>query len=272
MSNSARVAIIMSIYKSDSPEALSIALESLLKQTYSCDIFLYRDGEISLDLEMVVERYKHLNAIYYFESDENKGLAKALNFLIGKVIVTGYEYIARMDSDDVSKLDRIEQQVEFLEENDTVDVCGSFCHEFGASYALEVKSLPLFHEDLLNFSVSRCPFIHPTVMFRASVFSEGCRYPESTVLTEDMALWFALLEKGYKFANLDKVLLDYRLTENTIFRRKGFRKALSEIAIRLRYMFLLNQISVKNTVLILSRIVFHLLPSKVMKFAYKNAR
>lgn len=87
-----------------------------------------------------------------------------------------------------------------------------------------------------------------------------------------MCLWLELLYKGYKFHNLDKVLLQYRLNENTLVRRRGISKAYNEINLRLGYMFLLKKFSIKNTFLILSRFAFHLLPNFILKFLYKYFR
>lgn len=63
-------------------------------------------------------------------------------------------------------------------------------------------------------------------MFRSSVFKDGIRYPLDTRYTEDIALWLCLLDKGYCFHNLPKVLLDYRINEDTFSRRRGFKKRL----------------------------------------------
>ena len=272
MNKDSHVAIIMSVYKSDDCSALINALDSLVNQSLSCDIFLYRDGPVPQDLQLTLNHYSSYSNIFYYESGDNQGLAVALNYLINKTLEGNYKYIARMDSDDISHVNRIEKQVIFLEKNSNVDVCGTFCKEFGASYASKRKSLPLDHSSLLDFSITRCPFIHPTVMFRSIVFAHGHRYPVDTALTEDMALWFELLTHGYRFGNLDEVLLDYRLNENTIERRKGLNKALSEVNLRIKFMFKLNRLSVRNIFLILSRIPFHLLPNFIIKFMYKFCR
>ncbi|MBG0644585.1 hypothetical protein I4P28_19820 [Enterobacter kobei] len=52
-----KLAVIMSIYKSDDPEALRVALDSLINQIYPCDIFVYQDGEIPLALTSVIQNY-----------------------------------------------------------------------------------------------------------------------------------------------------------------------------------------------------------------------
>jgi len=272
VSSDKKVAVIMSVYKSDALSALKDAVSSILNQTYPCDLFIYRDGKVDANIQSYINEISRRARVNYFYDDKNSGLACALNKLIDYVITGNYQFVARMDSDDISRKDRIEKQVDYFQSNLTVDVCGTSCREFGASYALDEKHLPMLHEDLLNFSITRCPFIHPSVMFRSTIFVAGNRYPTNTALTEDMAFWFKLLANGYRFGNLNEVLIDYRLNENTITRRIGLDKALSEVRIRTKYMFALKQVSFKNSVLIFSRIIFHLLPSNLVKFAYKKAR
>ncbi|KII81163.1 glycosyltransferase [Vibrio renipiscarius] len=272
MMKTKNIAFIMSVYKKDCPEKLRASLESMLSQTIESDILIYRDGLVSKELSIVLEDYKTYQNIFIYEDDENKGLAFALNYLIDVSIGRGYEFLARMDSDDLSRPGRLEKQVEFLFNNDDVDVVGASCREFGASFALAEKHLPTTHKELMEFSITRCPFVHPTVMFRTSVFENGSRYPTNTKLTEDMALWYELLKKGVKFSNLNEVLLDYYLDENTISRRQGIGKAISEFTIRIENMHALNKTSFRNYLLISSRLIFHILPNFMVKYMYKNKR
>ncbi|CZZ94013.1 hypothetical protein [Enterobacter hormaechei] len=58
-----KLAVIMSIYKSDDPEAFKVSLDSLINQTYPCDIFLYQDGEIPSQLNDVLQSYLHFNQV-----------------------------------------------------------------------------------------------------------------------------------------------------------------------------------------------------------------
>lgn len=270
-----KVAVIMSVYRSDSLEYLKDAVNSILAQTFGkSTLFIYRDGAVPIEIDEYLSFIESNNKnVSLLISEQNAGLANALNKMIDVIISDGsFDYIARMDSDDISRPDRFAKQVDFFERNSDIDVCGTSCREFGASFALEEKHLPQTSDQLLEFSITHCPFIHPSVMFRTSVFSSGIRYPIDTSLTEDMALWFILLNSGYKFANLNEILLDYRLNENTIERRSGMDKALSEFKIRFSNMISLKQISVRNCTLIFARLVFHILPSSLMKIAYRKAR
>lgn len=268
------VAVIMSVYKTDTLDNLKEAVLSIANQDYeNFSIFIFKDGELSPDVDLFLRDYHCNHDVFIVNSEHNLGLASALNILIDKILLLPeYEFIARMDSDDISRPSRLSTQVQFMLSHENIDVCGTSCHEFGADFALDEKHLPVEHGTLLDFSISRCPFIHPTVMFRRRVFESGMRYPTSTNLTEDMALWFELLSKGFIFSNINVVLLDYRLNQNTLKRRHGFKKALSEIQIRLTYMFRLRRVTLKNTTLIISRLFFHLLPERLMSVVYKNAR
>lgn len=272
MINNHLVAVIMCIYNGDSATNIHESILSIINQDYKSTLFLYIDGPINDNLKYAINIYSELDNVFIFSSDQNNGLAFGLNYLIDQAMILGYNYIARMDADDVSLHNRISIQVGYLESNLDIDVCGTFCSEFGATYSLKIKSLPLKHSELVEYSIIRCPFIHPTVMFRDTIFKSGARYPTNTHLTEDMAFWFNLIKNGYRFANIPKVLLNYRMNEDTIFRRIGFQKGLSEFLLRFKYMIILNNISLKNIFLISSRLIFHILPKIFLKFLYKNFR
>lgn len=269
-----KIAVIMSVYKNDDLKQLKRAVESILNQDYAkFSLYIYIDGKVPNSITNYISSIKLKSNVFVFKFDWNKGLAHALNYLIDIVVSKGgYKYIARMDSDDISYSSRFTEQVQYFEENPSVDVCGTFCQEVGASYGLNIKALPTLHDDLVDFSITRCPFIHPTVMFRVNVFLSKIRYPVDTTYTEDMALWFLLIEKGYKLGNLNKVLLVYQLNEDTVNRRKGFKKALSEIKLRKKYMRSFKKVSLINVLLVYGRLAFHLLPISVIKIFYARAR
>lgn len=177
-----------------------------------------------------------------------------------------------MDSNDISLPDRIQKQVNFMENNPTIDVLGGACKEFGATFAIDYKCLPLTHDKLKQFSIARCPFIHPTVMFRASIFDEGYRYPTNTIFTEDMALWYILLKSRKKFANLPDILIHYKMNENTINRRRGFSKSLIEVKLRFQHMRNIDSVNIKNITALIARFIFYILPTPFVKLLYKFSR
>ena len=269
------VAIIMSVYVNDNLEQLKLAVDSILGQDYqSLRFFIYKDGLISEEATNYLNEVSENANIFLFGNRVNFGLANSLNYLIDVVLrdMPQVEFIARMDSDDISHSNRISKQVKYFQKSPLVSVCGTACREFGSDAANEFNHVHPKHDDILKLSISKCPMVHPTVMFRKSVFTRGFRYTTETRFTEDVALWFELLSAGLVFGNIDEPLLDYRLTDDTIRRRLGFRKAISEFTLRICFMFKLGQFSPKNTVLVFARLVFHLLPFKLVRYLYKNSR
>lgn len=267
----AKVAVIMCVYYRDKLEYLKLAVESIVNQTFQdIDLYIYCDGLLPDD---VMDYINAINDTHVVKSKLNKGLAFGLNNLIDRIVSDGsYEYVARMDSDDISRPERISEQVKFMLENSTIDVSGSYCREFGSDFALNEKKVPLEFDEIVNYSITRCPFIHPTVIFRMRVFNDGIRYPESTSYTEDLGLWYLMIDAGYKMANLNKVLLDYRLNDSTILRRNGYAKMKSEIALRLKYMFILKRVCFSALISICSRFFLLFAPKALVRFIYKKCR
>lgn len=115
-----KVAIIMSVYHADRADYLKTAVESILSQSYiNFDFFIYRDGPIQDHSERYIEEMANSDMrMKYIKGKSNQGLAVALNTMIDQIISEGvYSYIARMDSDDISRKNRILRQVEFLLSN-----------------------------------------------------------------------------------------------------------------------------------------------------------
>lgn len=78
----------------------------------------------------------------------------------------GYEYIARMDADDISELNRFERQIQYFDEHPKVECLGTWAVEImgdGGEYYR--KQMPESHEDCKKLFRKRDCMIHPTVIF-----------------------------------------------------------------------------------------------------------
>ena len=199
------VSIILPFY--NSREFLNDSIQSMLNQTFTnFELILLDDGSTDKPLE-VIKKFKDKRIIYKREN-QNKGIIFQLNKGIS---LSRGSYIARMDADDISFPQRLQRQVEFLENSDhrEISVLGTDAVQFGT------ENKEIIHKNyhpqqisfLLNFT---CPILHPTVMFRSSVFSKGLRYPEIYMYAEDFALW-RIIDNGRNIAILDEVLLKYRI-------------------------------------------------------------
>ena len=118
MNNSKKISVLMPVYNTKE-EFLRTAIESILNQTYSnFEFIIINDGSTN-NAEDVILSYKDERIVYL--KQENKGIVSALNNGWDKA---SGEYIARMDSDDISLSERFEKQIEFLENNSEYSLVG----------------------------------------------------------------------------------------------------------------------------------------------------
>lgn len=263
----------MCVYKNDKFNYLKESINSILNQEgVVVKLYIFVDGYVDKDIIVLLNGFNKLENVDINYSERNVGLASGLNWLLDNVVdFDNYKYVARMDADDISRKDRFYEQSLKLSNSD-IDVLGSDCIEIdGNNNESFYKKLPQGHDDLICSIIKRCPFIHPSVMFKSSVFIDGYRYDSSLMNTQDYYLWVTLAKNGYKFGNINKPLIYFRVDSN-FHKRRGFKKVLNEIRGRLWAMNELSMYSIKNLFFIFAYLVLRLSPSFVSQFAYKKLR
>jgi glycosyltransferase involved in cell wall biosynthesis len=225
------ISVVMGVYN-EPVFLVKQAIDSILKQTYKhLEFIIINDNPRDVDIDNFIKSYGDPR-IKYHRNIENLGLAKSLN--VGIKIAKG-EFIARMDADDISFIDRLEKQLLFLNNNSQIDVVGSaamIIDEIGAKKGL--FKCPITSEQIKVTALLGVPFIHPTVVFRKKVFAEyDFYYNEDYTTAQDFELWSRLVHR-MNVANLAEPLLYYRKSEYQISTRKineqteFFRKALEQ--------------------------------------------
>lgn len=269
------IAVIMSLYKNDSLEQVKLSVESILSQTNgSFDFYMQFDGPISAHVEEYLLKLKDVR-IKISVRNENKGLAVSLNELLKWVKEKNYEYIARMDADDISMPNRFEKQIAFLESHPDVDMVGGSINEIDENgYDRgKIAHYPCNPEDCRKFFARRNPVAHPTVMFRRSFFDKaGWAYPTDYVRNEDTRLWHEGYKRGCVIANIPDVLLNFRMTDSMFKqRRNGLSFAKSQLKLR---KLIAKDLGYGVMAYIYAYAMFLLMisPSWILKIAYKVLR
>ena len=115
----------MSLYKSDVLQYVSLAVQSILNQTYGdFDYYIQYDGYVQPDVDEYLSGIKD-QRVRIYRRDDNKGLARSLNDLLAVVMPLDYEYIARMDADDISLPERFEKQITYLDAHPETECLGT---------------------------------------------------------------------------------------------------------------------------------------------------
>ena len=266
-----KIAIVISIYKNVSLPQLEEMFNSIYQQTLGGDIFIKVDGEVSNTITLYLQKNRKKFKYLDFRK-ENKGIPISYNELFEKVLALGYEYIARMDADDIMMPKRLELQYSFMEQNKEIDVVGGYIEEFGdnLNYKKIVK-YPLTHDEMFKFFSKRVPLANVTSFFRRSFFEKAGLYPVSSSTNEDTLLWMKGFQVGCRFANIPEVLVRVRVNNDFFDRRGGLKKAWSDLQDRFLVIKTLNYSKISYFYAI-GVMIIHLLPSKLKKIAYKYLR
>ena len=216
------VSVIMSVYND---EAYVVeAIKSILHQDYD-NLELIVIDDASTDNSAQVIRELEDKRIIFLQNHSNMKLAHNLNVAIA--LAKG-DYIARMDADDIAVINRISEQVKFMEEHPDIDVVGSYAETFG-DYSVELK-YPLDYENIKVELLFENAFCHPSVMFRTSTLD--FRYDESFSASQDYELW-ARIVWNKKMANIPLFLMNYRVHQKQTRNTNGNRQKTGAIAARL---------------------------------------
>lgn len=200
-SNSPNISILMSVYNGE--KTLGKAIDSILEQTYRNFEFIICDDASTDGTLAILEEYsKKDGRIVLIKHSENKGLGASLNDCLE--IARG-KYIARQDADDISKPERLERTLEYLESTDSPYVaCGIYVFDDKG-----VFSKRLFEEKITKHIIAKKnPFFHPTMLFKKEILDKvnGYRVAEETRRTEDYDLVMRLAAEGFIGRNLQDYL------------------------------------------------------------------
>jgi len=203
-----KIAVAVSIYKTNSVEQIKAMLDSIANQTQSCDLFVKVDGTVPKELWKLLQKENESGRVTYLDfRNENRGIPLSYNELFQEILNRGYNYIARMDADDIMVSNRIALQYQFMESNLEIDILGGFIEEFGDRFFYQkIVHYPLNHDDMFQLFAKRVPVANVTTFFRKSFFKKVGLYPVSSPTNEDTLLWMRGFQAGCRFANIPEVL------------------------------------------------------------------
>ncbi len=221
--------VLLSVYCKEKPNFLAQSLDSMFNQSVAPEeVVIVEDGPLTEGLYSVLNKYSEMypDSFKRAVNQTNMGLGKALN---RGLAVCKNELIARMDTDDISKPERCEKQLQMFLENPDLDVVGTNIAEFidNSKVVCSVREVPSVHEEICEFLKKRCPFNHMTVMFKkASVISAGGYLDWH--FNEDYYLWVRMFLNGSCFANINENLVSVRVGKDMFARRGGYKYYKSE--------------------------------------------
>ena len=187
---------------------LAKAIQSILDQTYTdFEFIIVNDGSTDNSLQ-ILEDYRSKDSRIRLIHQENAGIARALN---NAFALSRGKYIARMDGDDISLPDRLEKQLQFLEENRHVHLLGCQYieideHDVDTAYE---NTKPLSHESIVQQIPFTSPIAHPSYFMVREVMSSLSGY-RNFWITEDYDFLLRAIDHNFILANSPEKLILYR--------------------------------------------------------------
>jgi glycosyltransferase involved in cell wall biosynthesis len=268
--NSPLISVIMPVYNGE--RFLKNAVESILKQTYAeFELIIIDDGSAD-DTPGIIDQYvKSDPRVKPIRHILNKGIVESRNEGFANIALNA-EYIAIMDSDDISHPERLRHQIEFLEGNAEYALVGGHTNiidEYGNLCG--IRKYPLTHENILRVIAREDPFAQPAVMFRREILRTCGNYIKKYEPAEDYDLWFRIIDK-YKVANLDEIVLDYRLG-STQTKTTRLKTALyNTIRIQKRWLFDRRYFSFMNLLNFTAEHLLMVMPNDLVLWLFKRLK
>ncbi len=214
--------VLMSVYAKERPEWLRESVRSMLVQTVPPSEFvLVEDGPLTDGLYGAIEDFESERpGLFKIVSyPENKGLGHALR---EGVSACTKPVIARMDSDDLARPDRMKVQLSLMEEKG-LDMVGSQVIEFIGSpdEPVALTDLPEGHDAIVAYSKRRNPFRHPPMTFRREKVLDAGSYSDQFLYFEDWDLFNRMLAIGCRAENVHEPLVAMRVSADFYARRGG---------------------------------------------------
>lgn len=275
------VSVVLSAYNHE--KYVGQCIESIVNQTYGWEnIELLVIDDCSPDnTGSVIKELSEKHNFLFTQNKQNRGLVKNRNLLIKQA---NGKYLCGCGSDDYWHPERIEKQVDFMEQNEQYQMCYGrvYLDKDGeiSTYKRSYKGGKIFKELLtMEYHIPA-----PTYMFRKSIFDKVGLYDESLRIED----WYMNLKisKEHEIGFLDEFLSYYRIHDTNVSRNidmifenqwailkkyknsEYYRKAYSTYLLRKYYMYSGYKASVSWN-LLPSVLIRYPLSKKVWKGLYR---
>ena len=263
-----RFSVLMSVYKNDNSKYFSVAVDSIINQTLVPDeIVIVIDVEIPEATEKVIEekkkKYSNFNVV---RLSKNAGQSNALNKGLSNCT---YNFVARMDADDISEPERFEKQINVFKQDNEVVVTSGYTLDIssnGDDYG--IRKVPLSFDEVKKYFKRRSPVNHGACMYQKDFVLKVGGYKDFKQ-TQDYILWGDILKNGGVIKNIPEVLLKVRVDDN--YSRKRTLLYIKEELKTQKYFYSINMLNKKALIVnFFCRVLVRLLPSKMLFISYKK--
>jgi len=195
---------------------ISETIESVINQDYPNFEYLIIDDSSSDQSWKIIQNYaKKDKRIKIIRNERNMGIVKTRNEGF-KNRSPGSKYFAIIDSDDISLVNRLRIQVEFLENNLNYGLVGSNVLIIDEdSLIIGYRDYPSNDNEIRKKIMRYNPFAQSSIIIRTKVINQTGLYDEKWHVCQDYDYWLRI-GMNWKLANIDKPLIKYRISKTQV--------------------------------------------------------
>lgn len=187
---------------------LAESIESILAQSFKDFEFIIVDFGSTDASASISANYARKDNRIKVHTIPHCSLAEARN--AGCFLAQG-RYLAIMDADDISAVDRLALEYEFMEGHPAVGLVGGGTEWIDATGRLLCRNhFPATNKELQAALLTESPFCQPSVLIRREAFACVGGYRAAFAPAEDYDLWLRIAER-FEVANLPQIVLKYRI-------------------------------------------------------------
>lgn len=207
------VSVITPVYNAE--KYIDKTLESVLAQTYkNIEIVLVDDRSKDRSAE-IIKKYQEIHPeIVYYLQPENMGAGHARNKALE---ISGGQYVAFLDSDDMWKPEKIDKQVRLLQEKNE-----GFC--FTAIEMVDGDDKIIKGKRTVKEEIDYHFLLSNTMIPTSGVMIDRCVKGDFRMHLrrggQDYATWLKLLRDGSKAYGINEALTDYRIDGESLSSNK----------------------------------------------------
>lgn len=208
------ISIVVPVYQVE--RFIQETIEAVQKQTYeNWELLLVDDCSKDKSCALIEEKAAKDERIRLIRQETNQGAAAARNSGIRHA---EGRYLCFLDSDDLWEYDKLECELQFMQEKQAgfVFTGYEFADEYGKGLGkiVRVPEEISYSEALKNTTI----FTSTVMIDRSKIKDEDIFMPK--IASEDTATWWHLLKVYGKAYGLDKNLVKYRRSANTLSSNK----------------------------------------------------
>ena len=227
------LSVVLSTYNDE--KYIAEAIQSILDQTYPYfEFIIVNDGSTDGTLD-IIKSFRDDRIVLI--DKPNTGLIDSLNT---GVRAAKYDWIARMDGDDIAEPYRFEEQVKAIKKG--IVLISSQCSiidsdgvSIGTTRFLTSKTGITFSK-VLEFPL----IVHPVVLFKKKVFEAVGGYDKNMYVAEDYDLWCKIFSFGDVYI-CTKCLLRLRKHGDNISIQKRDEQKINLLIGYIKYLFGINR-------------------------------